>query len=90
MESKQASNVKFATLLPSKWAAGAAAMLLAASLLGGCTPTAAPADATSTPSTVEATETPEVSDTETTTDTEGTGESDTMTDTEKTWTTATP
>jgi uncharacterized cupredoxin-like copper-binding protein len=74
------------TLRPSKWAAGAAAMLLGMSLFlsacgGGVATTA---DATSTPTTAEDTEAeePEVEESETMTETEDTGETEEMTDTE--------
>src|SRR5690606_33834011 len=77
------------SLRPSRWAAGATAMVLSASLLlSACTggagaPVVDPA-ATNTPSTSDAVATPEVSDTEESTDTEGTVDTETMTDTEGT------
>ncbi len=81
MQTNQNHKNRIVSLLPSKWAAGAAGMLLATSLLAGCAGGGvAPADATSTPSVDVAT--PEVDDTEAMTDTEGMGDSESMTDTE--------
>lgn len=88
MELKQYPKNRIATLRPSKWVAGAAAMLLSASLLAGCGGGGAdttPADATSTPVVdVAVPATPEVSDSEEMTDTEEMTGSEEITDTDTT------